>query len=45
MSNNLEDTLKENINECRFLSLQLDELTDVTNTALCIGMWKEIVKK
>lgn len=39
MSKNLEEILKENINGCRFLSLQFDESTNVTDTAqLCISI-------
>lgn len=37
ISVNLEEILKTNINQCRFLSLQFDESTDATDTAqLCI---------
>ncbi|KAL1492435.1 hypothetical protein ABEB36_010687 [Hypothenemus hampei] len=37
INGNLEELLKENIDKCRFLSLQFDESTDITDIAqLCV---------
>lgn len=37
MNNNLEDLLNDDLNACKFLSLQFDESTDISDIAqLCI---------